>query len=116
MLTFNETTKNSGYYEFNHKKNEGKQLMDGPYRYSSLKRARLSDDIIYTRQSFIEYPDIRLSKLGFDSDKLISNANPQQVDYNWGTSELVTWSSLDGLKLSGILIKPEILILQNNIQ
>ena len=27
MLTFNETTKNSGYYEFN-LKNEGKQLMD----------------------------------------------------------------------------------------
>ena len=107
MLTFNEKTKNSGYYEFNHKKNKGKQLMDGPYRYSSPKKARSTDDIIYTRQSFIEYPDIRLSKLGFDSDKLISNANPQQVDYNWGTSELVTWSSLDGLKLSGILIKPE---------
>ena len=107
MLTFNETTKNSGYYEFNHKKNEGKQLMDGPYRYSSPKKARLSDDIIYTRQSFTEYPDIRLSKLGFESEKLISNANPQQVDYNWGTSELVSWSSLDGMQLSGILIKPE---------
>ena len=40
--------KNSGYYEFNHKKNEGKQLMDGLTDILHLKKARLSDDIIYT--------------------------------------------------------------------
>ncbi len=107
MITFNELTKNSGYYEFDYKKNIGQQLLDGPYRYSSPKKARLSEDIIYTRQSFIEYPDIRLSNLNFKSDKIISNANPQQVDYNWGTSELVNWSSLDGMQLTGMLIKPE---------
>ena len=95
MITFNELTKNSGYYEFDHKKNIGRQLIDGPYRYSSPKKARLSEEVIYTRQSFIDYPDIRLSNLNFKSDKIISNANPQQVDYNWGTSELVNWSSLD---------------------
>ena len=30
-----------------------------------------SDDIIYTRQSFIDYPDIRLSNLNFKSDKIL---------------------------------------------
>ena len=33
--------------------------------------------------------------------------NPHQTDYNWGTAELVNWSSLDGLPLTGMLIKPE---------
>ena len=30
----------------------------------------------------------------------ISNANPQQRDYNWGTVELVRWSSTDGVPLA----------------
>ena len=49
----------------------------------------------------------RVSDLGFNSQILISNANPQQKDYNWGTAEIVNWSSLDGLDLTGMLIKPE---------
>jgi dipeptidyl aminopeptidase/acylaminoacyl peptidase len=38
---------------------------------------------------------------------LISDANPQQKNYNWGTSELVNWTSLNGKELRGMLIKPE---------
>ena len=37
----------------------------------------------------------------------ISDANPWQKDYNWVTSELVTWTSNDGVQLQGILYKPE---------
>lgn len=107
MKTFNEVSKNSGYFEYRYKKNRGSQLVDGPYRYSSPQKARLSDIVIFTRQSFEEFPDIRVSDLTFTSQLLISNANPQQDAYNWGTAELVHWSSLDGLPLTGMLIKPE---------
>ena len=37
----------------------------------------------------------------------ISETNPQQKDFNWGTSELVEWRSFDGQMLQGILYKPE---------
>lgn len=107
LTTFNETTKNSGYYEFNHKNKTGKQLLDGPYRYSNPQKARESEAVIFSRQSFQEFPNIRLSDLSFKKSTLISNANPQQANYNWGTVELVEWISLDGIPLTGLLIKPE---------
>jgi dipeptidyl aminopeptidase/acylaminoacyl peptidase len=107
LTTFNETTKNSGYYEFNAKRNRGKQLVDGPFRYSNPVKATDSKNVLFTRQSFIEFPNLRISDLSFKKQIVISDANPQQKDYNWGTIELTHWTSLDGKKLSGLLIKPE---------
>ena len=107
MTTFNDITKNSGYYEYNYRNNTGRQLLYGPFRYSTPKKARLSETVIFNRQSFIEYPDIRVSDLNFKLISLISDVNPQQKDYNWGTAELVNLTSLDGLQLTGMLIKPE---------
>jgi dipeptidyl aminopeptidase/acylaminoacyl peptidase len=107
LMTFDETSKNSGYFNYNYHKKTGAQLLSGPYRYNTPKKARLSDKIIFTRQSFVEFPNIRVANLSFNSPKVISNANPQQEQYNWGTAELVHWNSLDGLPLTGMLIKPE---------
>ncbi|MCK0109777.1 prolyl oligopeptidase family serine peptidase [Flavobacteriaceae bacterium S0825] len=107
LTTFNENNKHSGYYEFNAKNGKGKQLLSGPYSYSRPSKARLSDAVIFSRQSFEEFPNIRISDLNFKKDKVISNANPQQSEYNWGTAEIVKWTSLDGMELEGMLIKPE---------
>ena len=107
LTTFNENNKHSGYYEFNAKNGKGKQLLSGPYTYSRPSKARLSNAVMFTRQSFEEFPNIRISDLSFKKDKVISNANPQQSEYNWGTAEIVKWTSLDGMKLEGMLIKPE---------
>ncbi len=107
LTTFNEVNKHSGYYEFNPKNNTGKQLLTGPYSYSSPRKAQQGKTLIFTRQSFEEFPNIRISDLSFKKQRLISDANPQQNDYNWGTAELVNWTSLDGKELSGMLIKPE---------
>lgn len=107
LTTFNEISKNSGYYEYDYKNKSGKQLVDGPYHYSTPRKAILSDAIIFTRQSFKEFPNVRISDLSFKNQTILSDANPQQKDYNWGTAELVNWTSLDGLPLTGMLIKPE---------
>ena len=39
--------------------------------------------------------------------KKISDANPQQADYNWGKSELVEYVNADGKTLKAILTRPE---------
>lgn len=105
--TFNETNKNSGYFEFNPKNNKGKQLVSDAYRFSDPIKAKDSKQVIFTKQSFEVYPDIIYSDLSFKKQTKISNANPQQSEYNWGTAELVHWTSLDGDALTGMLIKPE---------
>ena len=107
LTTFVEETKNSGYFEYDYKRKKGKQLLDGPYSYSEPKMAQQADKVIFKRQSFIEFPNIYYSDLNFEKQTKISDANPQQKDYNWGSIELVKWTSLDGKELTGMLVKPE---------
>jgi dipeptidyl aminopeptidase/acylaminoacyl peptidase len=107
LTTFNESNKHSGYAALNLKNGKNKQLLEGPYTYSRPTKGKKSKRIIYTRQSFEEFPDIRYADLSFKTETRISNANPQQSEYNWGTAEIVKWTSLDGVELEGMLFKPE---------
>ena len=109
LSTFNENNKDGGFASYNPKKKSIKQLISGPYSYG---RPRLAQDdkkgrLLYTRESFIDFPNVWSSNLAFKSPKQITDANPQQKEYNWGTAEMVDWVSLDGKPLRGMLIKPE---------
>lgn len=107
LTTFNHANKYSGYYEWNPRSERGRELVTGPYRYGRPVKAQADDHFMFTRQSFEEFPDIHYADMGFRDVVKISNANPQQSEYNWGTAELVNWTSLDGKELTGMLIKPE---------
>ncbi len=82
-------------------------LIFGPYRFANTKKAKLSDQLLFTKESFEVFPDIYMSDISFKKIKQLSDANPQQESYNWGTNELVQWTSLDGKELTGMLVKPE---------
>lgn len=43
----------------------------------------------------------------FFSDWQLTNLNPQQSSYNWGTSELFKWKAYTGKLTEGIVYKPE---------
>lgn len=107
LTNFNEINKYSGYYKLNAKTLKGEQLLMEPYSYSIPVKARDSEKVIFTRESFKEFPNMLYSDLNFKTHTVISNANPQQSDFNWGTAELINWTSLDGIELTGMLIKPE---------
>ncbi|HLG06015.1 MAG TPA: prolyl oligopeptidase family serine peptidase, partial [Gemmatimonadales bacterium] len=59
-----------------------------------------------SRGTFVEFPDLWTGP-ALDSLSRISDANPQQKEYQWGTVELVRWTSSDGIPLKGLLYKPE---------
>lgn len=107
LSTFDEETKHSGYYRFDAKKGTGNQLVEGPYRYGRPVKAQESDQVMFTRESFEDFPNIHTTDLSFKTFTQVSYANPQQSEYNWGTAELISWISLDGKELQGMLIKPE---------
>ena len=107
LSTFNENTKNGGYATYKSRNGRVTQLIAGPHSYSPPKKARSSDKLIFTRQSFKEFPDLQLADLSFKKPIQLSNANPQQENYNWGIVELINWTSLDGKPLQGMLVKPE---------
>lgn len=107
LSTFDEATKNSGFVNYNTKNKKLIPLISGPYRFANAKKAKLSDQLLFTKESFEVFPDLFTADANFKKVTVISDANPLQDSYNWGSNELVNWTSLDGKKLTGMLVKPE---------
>ncbi len=110
MHTFNDETKKAGFavLKRNGEKDFPTQVIEDDKKFYFIAKAKNADVQLFSKSSFTQYPDLLLTKL-FDFPKAskISNTNPQQAQYNWGTSELVEWTSPKGRKLKGILYKPE---------
>ena len=107
LRAFDEDTKESGYYkeQFGVVKPPEKVLM-GAYNYGIPQKAKGAEVYMYTRSTAAEFPNLWVGPSLTTVEKM-SDANPWQKDYNWVTSELVTWTSADGIPLQGILYKPE---------
>ncbi len=107
LSAFNEITKASGYYKLSLKDNKLTKLLMADYRFGGVVKAKLANQVLFTRESFREFPDVWSTDLNFSAPKKISEANPQMKNYFWGTVELVNWTSLDNIPLQGLLYKPE---------
>ena len=83
------------------------QLVREPKRFGRPRKAKDVDVLMYTRQDVGEFPDLWVTGMDFSDSQRVSHANPQQDEYNWATSELTTWRSLDGEVLQGLIHKPE---------
>jgi dipeptidyl aminopeptidase/acylaminoacyl peptidase len=107
LRAVNTETMASGFYRdrLGVKKDPEKVVMSD-LAYGSPIKAANADMWMVTKSTFTEFPNLWVCKSHTDLTK-ISDANPQQKDYNWGTAELVRWTSADGKPLKGILYKPE---------
>ena len=107
LHAFNEVDKTEGIYSLKYSPGARlKMLSSGPSQYRSIQQAQEGKELIFTQANFSTFPDIKSTR-SFKKINTISQANPQQNTYNWGTAELYHWTSLDGQPLEGLLIKPE---------
>ncbi|EDM36870.1 probable acylaminoacyl-peptidase [Pedobacter sp. BAL39] len=107
LTAFNNVSKENGFY----KKNIGDQkapelVVMGKFKYSTLIKAKDEDAYVYDKGNYQLSPNVYVSK-DLKSETKLSNTNLQQQNYNWGTAELVTWTTPKGFKSDGILYKPE---------
>jgi dipeptidyl aminopeptidase/acylaminoacyl peptidase len=84
-----------------------KSLLMQPYSFSSPQKAEGADKLILTRSNFKECPDLYETDMSMLKLERISDVNPQQKDYLWGSVELVSWIAADGKPIEGLLYKPE---------
>ena len=104
---FNETTKGYGFYNARPSAPAApKTLLAGNYMLRSINKAKNTDDVIYTMETFQQYPDIHYSTLAFKKSVQLTHGDKQQEGFIWGTAELVSWISLDGRPLEGVVYKP----------
>ena len=107
LSAFNETTKDGAFFRLTiGKQNQLIQLETGPFKYSNPTRSKNSDKILWTKGNFQIYPDLWISDLDFSKQQKLSDANPQQKNYLWGSVELVKWTMPDGKEAEGLLYKP----------
>ena len=84
-----------------------KEIYKVDFTLSNPIKAKNANNLIFTKQNFQNFPDIYSSDMTFQNIQKISDANPQQKDYAWGTVELVDYKAFDGTPLQGLLYKPE---------
>jgi dipeptidyl aminopeptidase/acylaminoacyl peptidase len=105
LSAYGQWTKTSGFYELA----EG-QLTEIVYEdasFSTPRRAKDAETFLFTRQTFVEFPDLRTSGPDFSSSTKITDANPQQAEYKWGRRILFDFENKDGVRLQGILALPD---------
>ena len=108
LSAFHLWTKQDGFYRdrVNGTQPPARVMMEDK-RFGNPRKARDANTVLFTRSDFREFPDLWVSDLSFANAQKLSNANPQQAEYRWGSAELVDWRSADGTVLQGVLYKPD---------
>jgi dipeptidyl aminopeptidase/acylaminoacyl peptidase len=117
LTAFNRDTKDNGWFRKRlNQAGDPEQLTMGPYLYQirasseadvGINPIKARDAAVYIvqRMSAEESPNYFLTR-DFKSFRPLSDVHPE-ADYNWLTTELVTWTLPDGSTSQGILYKPE---------
>jgi len=107
ISAFNNNNKESGWYYTNSRnKRDPKEVIMGPYTYQAISSSQDDKLFIYTKENYEHSPDLYASG-DFKDETKLSAINLQQQQYNWGTSELVKWTTPGGRQATGILYKPQ---------
>lgn len=108
LAAFNQKTKEAGLFttSIQSVKNPNEISMKGYSGYSSLFKAKEAKVYGYVVGSFEIAPNLFVAH-DLKHPVQISNINLQQKEYNWGTSELVYWTTPNGYDATGVLYKPE---------
>lgn len=102
-----EETKQWGYFVKTPESNNAPEKVNmGKLSYGDLTRAKKAAVYIYTKSNYELPPDLYVSA-DLKKEIKLSDINPQQAQYNWGTAALVAWTTPKGYHSKGILYKPE---------
>src|SRR5262249_44775634 len=107
LKAVNESTRDEGFYRLEPGAAEPRLLVMGARAYGLPIRARNADTLLLTISTFYDCPDYFVTDPDFREFRRVTDANPHKKDFVWGKAELVRYKNLDGVELSGVLIKPE---------
>ncbi len=106
LSSYHNKKKNHGFYSCKIGEGTVTRLLEENKKFQFEVKAKKADVLMYTRESFEEFPDLWIADPAFAKPKKVSLVNPQISKFAWGEPELVEWSSIDGIPLQGVLIKP----------
>jgi hypothetical protein len=82
-----------------------------------IAKAADADRIIYTQQSFDEFPDYWTSSTKFEAPRRVTDANPILKEFAWSPKKiLVDYTTSKGHKLQGTLMLPARGVLRDHVE
>ncbi|MEI8059906.1 MAG: S9 family peptidase, partial [Ferruginibacter sp.] len=75
------------------------------YTFGFPVKAKNAVSFIYTKENYTSSPNLYFTNQ--TAETLLSDINPQQNEFNWGTAELFKWKSYTGKESEGIIYKPQ---------
>ena len=106
LTAYGEWTKKSGYWEMPAGGGKAAPLLWADKMIGEVQKAKHADRVIFTEQTFREFPDYWTSNTKFATPTKVTDANPQIVDYAWGSRVLINYTNSKGRKLQGTLTLP----------
>lgn len=105
LSAFDNKSKEGGFYQLD--KSDLKELVLDPYTYSSPIKAKDKDIYAFTKENFETSPNLYVTANNWKTERQLSDINPQMEEYNWGTAEIINWTTFEGKETQGIVYKPE---------
>lgn len=107
VRSFHVNDKSSGFYNLSLAQDELTPRIEGDKRYRFVAKAKDSDVMLYSQESYRQYPDLWLSDMAISKTHKITDLGKQTQGLAWGHSELIDWVNTDGKLTQGRLIKPD---------
>jgi dienelactone hydrolase len=103
----NLRTRDTGFYRLQPGSGPPERLIMAAKNFGPPIKAKNADVLALPVSSFSEFPDLHITTSAFKGLTKVGDANPQKAGLLWGKAELVSFRSLDGVAMQGVLIKPE---------
>lgn len=100
---YGDKTKNYGYYKLENGKLD-KLIFEGAL-VNRLTKAKDANTFSFVKQTFDKSPSLFVGDQ-LATAKLVASTNPQQKDFYWGKSEIVSFTNKKGQKMQGALFYP----------
>ncbi|MDT8368382.1 MAG: prolyl oligopeptidase family serine peptidase [Longimicrobiales bacterium] len=104
LTAFGTWTKEDGFFRLDD--GDLEELVWDDARFGRPLKAKYADSVIFTRETFEVFPDWHVAGTDFADPTPITDANPQQAEYNWGRRILFDYHTPEGVRKQGTLAIP----------
>ena len=112
VVTHDNFGKQDGFYKISLDSGENTQLLEQGQCYTCGQQDHVTgirdggQRLVYFSEDVRSSSDIWISSPAFRSPRRLTHINPQFDAYHLGAAQLLTWSSVDGEELHGVLLLP----------
>jgi dipeptidyl aminopeptidase/acylaminoacyl peptidase len=106
LSAYGEWTKKAGYFHLKPNGSLEELVYEDVMFGRRVTKAKNADKILFTRETFVDFPDFYVSDTLFRDPVKVTDANPQQKEYAWGRRILIDYENSRGVKLQATLALP----------